>query len=72
VTDSSIQEIALIQNPAETRFAFVKIASLRAAQLMRGCTPRVAVSFKVTRTAQREVAEGKVSSLPREVANPPA
>jgi DNA-directed RNA polymerase subunit K/omega len=36
------------------------VAGLRAAQLARGCTPRVAGSGKVTVTAQAEVAEGKV------------
>jgi DNA-directed RNA polymerase subunit K/omega len=61
--------MALTLNPIDTgRFAFVTVASLRAAQLMRGCTPRVAPGLKLTKTAQREVAEGKVSSLPREVA----
>jgi DNA-directed RNA polymerase subunit K/omega len=52
------------------RFEFVKLAALRTAQLMRGCTPRVAVGFKVTTTAQREVADGKVLGLPRIAASP--
>ena len=47
------------------KFEFVRIASLRAAQLMRGCTPRVPVGRKNTTTAQREVADGKVVSSPR-------
>ena len=47
------------------KFEFVRIASLRAAQLMRGCTPRVPSAWKLTTTAQREVADGKVSSSPR-------
>ena len=46
-------------------FEFARLSSLRAAQLMRGCTPRVPRAFKETRTAQREVAEGKVSGVPR-------
>jgi hypothetical protein len=36
------------------------LSSLRAAQLMRGCTPRVGLGGKHVTTAQREVAEGKV------------
>jgi DNA-directed RNA polymerase subunit K/omega len=46
-------------------FLFVKVASLRAAQLMRGCTPRVVAGLRPTVTAQREVAEGKVVEVPR-------
>jgi DNA-directed RNA polymerase subunit K/omega len=48
-----------------SRFAFVRLASLRAAQLMRGCTPRVTSGVKLTTMARHEVAAGKVSSLPR-------
>ena len=44
-------------------FEFVVVSALRAAQLMRGCTPRVAVGFKHTTTAQLEVAAGKVAKL---------
>ncbi len=42
-------------------FEFVVIAGLRAAQLMRGCTPRVDSTHKIITTAQLEVAAGKVS-----------
>jgi DNA-directed RNA polymerase subunit K/omega len=42
---------------------FVKLSALRAAQLMRGCTPRVPASHKATTTAQQEVAAGKVHAL---------
>lgn len=52
-------------SPDVGKFEFVKLASLRTAQLMRGCTPRVAIGGKPTTTAQREVADGKVSSGPR-------
>jgi DNA-directed RNA polymerase subunit K/omega len=45
-------------------FEFVVVSSLRAAQLMRGCTPRVATSLKPSVTAQREVAAGTVARLP--------
>ena len=42
-------------------FEFVVVSSLRAAQLMRGCSPRVPAGDKRIVTAQREVAEGWVS-----------
>ena len=41
-------------------FEFVVLAGQRAAQLQRGCTPRVAPSPKVTVTAQHEVADRKI------------
>ena len=41
-------------------FEFVVLCGLRAAQLQRGCTPRVPPSEKVAVTAQHEVAERKV------------
>jgi DNA-directed RNA polymerase subunit K/omega len=47
------------------RFAFVRLSALRTAQLMRGCSPRVPQAHKVTVTAQREVAAGKVLALER-------
>lgn len=57
----------MIQRPAQTNaFEFVILASLRAAQLMRGCTPRVPASPKAVVTAQREIAEGKVSRSPKD------
>lgn len=56
-------------SPDVGKFEFVKLAALRTAQLMRGCTPRVPVGGKPTTTAQREVAGGKVCGLPR-AANP--
>ena len=52
-------------SPDVGKFEFVKLAALRTAQLMRGCTPRVAAVGKPTTTAQREVADGKVSGMPR-------
>jgi DNA-directed RNA polymerase subunit K/omega len=45
-------------------FEFAVLSGLRAAQLTRGCTPRVARSSKVTVTAQHEIAEGKVLAAP--------
>jgi DNA-directed RNA polymerase subunit K/omega len=41
-------------------FEFAVLAGQRAAQLQRGCTPRVPPSAKVTVTAQHEVAERKI------------
>ncbi len=58
----------MVHRPADTNaFEFVILASLRAAQLMRGCTPRVTAAEKPVVTAQHEVAEGKVLSVPRPV-----
>ena len=48
-------------------FEFVVIASLRAAQLARGCTPRVTEIHTKTITAQLEVAEGKVLASERTI-----
>ena len=47
------------------QFEFVRLSALRTAQLMRGCTPRVIASHKMTTTAQREIAAKKVIGLPR-------
>jgi DNA-directed RNA polymerase omega subunit len=45
-------------------FAFVTVSSLRAKQLMNGCTPRVeGEGSKPARIAQREVASGLVSPV---------
>lgn len=41
-------------------FEFAVLSGQRAAQLRRGCTPRVPRSEKVTVTALHELAEGKV------------
>jgi DNA-directed RNA polymerase subunit K/omega len=54
----------MVQRPLSTNpFEFAVVASLRAAQLMRGCTPHVASTHKVIITAQLEVAAGKVAKL---------
>jgi DNA-directed RNA polymerase subunit K/omega len=50
-------------SPDMGKFVFVQLAALRAAQLMRGCTPRVAHGLKATTTALREVAENKVCGV---------
>lgn len=39
---------------------FTVLASLRAAQLARGCTPRVPTGSKITVLAQQEVAAGYI------------
>ena len=44
-----------------SRFEFVAVASARARQLLRGCTPRVEVSAKPARVALREVEAGTVA-----------
>ena len=52
----------MIQRPVEMAgFMFSVLSSLRAAQLMRGCLPRVTSSQKPVMTAQLEVATGKVA-----------
>ena len=45
-------------------FEFVVLSSLRAAQLLRGCVPRVDGAHKVIHTAQMEVAQMKVVRSP--------
>ena len=52
-------------------FEFVVLSALRAAQLQRGCTPRVEQSAKKAVTAQHEVAQGKVLAV-RAAAEPVA
>jgi DNA-directed RNA polymerase subunit K/omega len=60
----------MVQRPEEMNaFEFVVVSSLRAAQLMRGCTPRVTGIHKTIQTAQLEVAAGKVSRLPAPTAS---
>lgn len=41
-------------------FQFCVMSALRAAQLQRGCTPRVPPGHKIAVTAQYEVAERRV------------
>jgi DNA-directed RNA polymerase subunit K/omega len=53
-------------------YQFVTLAALRAAQLMKGCRPRVDGTHKAIIIAQLEVAEGKVAEefSPPELAPP--
>jgi DNA-directed RNA polymerase subunit K/omega len=56
--------------PGMSAFQFVTLASLRAAQLQRGCLPRVDGdgTHKATVIAQVEVAEGRVTQRSNVVA----
>ena len=57
----AVREKTVIQRPSDMgKFQFVVLASLRAVQLTRGCTPRVTGIHKRTTMAQLEVAQGKV------------
>ena len=48
----------MIRRPTDiTAFEFAVLSGLRAAQLNRGCTPRVARSAKIAITAQQEIAK---------------
>ena len=58
--------------PESNAFEFVVLATRRAHQLMRGCTPRMPGTFKSTTMAQLEVAAGKVVRLVDPVVIPPA
>jgi DNA-directed RNA polymerase subunit K/omega len=61
----------VIHRPAGvSAFEFVVLAGLRAAQLMRGCTPRVESGHKVMMTAQIEVASGKVARAADAIGEP--
>ena len=54
----------MVQVPVDIGlFQFVVLASLRAKQLTRGCTPRVVSDHKIMTTAQLEVAQGKVTAM---------
>lgn len=54
----------MIQRPESLgAFEFVVLSTLRAAQLMRGCIPKVDDIHKATMTAQMEVAAGKVMNI---------
>ena len=44
-------------------FEFVVLASLRAAQLMRGCRPRIDGDHTVAVAAQMEIADGSVVGM---------
>ena len=50
--------------PEMTGFEFAVMSGLRAAQLLRGCTPRVQSTHKLIVTAQMEVAAGLIGRAP--------
>lgn len=51
----------MVKRPDQmNRFEFAVLSGLRAAQLHRGCVPRVEHANKVAVTAQQEIAERKV------------
>ena len=55
------EKAVMVKRPRDMNtFEFVVLAGLRAAQLNRGCSPRVERSAKIAVTAQHEVAERKV------------
>ena len=61
----------MIHRPTEfSAFEFVVLSGLRAAQLMRGCTPRVEGVHKTIVTAQMEVATYKVVQAERAITLP--
>jgi hypothetical protein len=51
-------------------FEFVILASLRTAQLSRGCTPKMPTDHKHVVTAQREIAAGLVTNAAPQPAEP--
>ncbi len=61
----------MVHRPTEfSAFEFVVLSGLRAAQLMRGCTPRIEGGHKTIVTAQIEVASGKVVQAARAITLP--
>jgi hypothetical protein len=58
----------MVQHPGIGTFEFIVLSSLRVAQLMRGCTPRIAAENKRMVIAQLEVAAGEIRRSP---ATPP-
>ena len=61
---SAVRRLPLTRRPpAIGAFEFVVLSALRAAQLMRGCIPKVQGAHKLTTTAQWEVASGKIVNI---------
>lgn len=54
----------MVPHPGIGTFEFIVLSSLRAAQLMRGCTPRVTATNKRMVIAQMEVAAGEIVRAP--------
>jgi DNA-directed RNA polymerase subunit K/omega len=61
----------MVERPAHlSKFEFVILSSLRAVQLLRGCTPKVQGAHKRVVIAQMEVASGLVVRAPDGVVGP--
>ena len=70
---SAVRRIPLTRRPAAIgAFEFVVLSALRAAQLMRGCIPKVQGAHKLTTTAQWEVASGKIVNIYDASLTPPS
>jgi hypothetical protein len=54
----------MIPHPGIGTFEFIVLSSLRAAQLMRGCSPRISAANKRMVIAMMEVAVGEVRRSP--------
>lgn len=65
-TPSLARSLVIRRPPGMGAFQFVVLSKLRAAQLMRGCRPRIEGTHKATVIAQLEVSEGKVNQAPAE------
>src|SRR5947207_5075330 len=66
-----LKEGCVVQRPPGfNAFEFVVLSGLRAAQLMRGCTPRVESGHKTIVTAQLEIASHKVVQAARATSVP--
>ncbi len=52
-----------MRDPNQSIFEFVVLASQRAKQLIRGCTPRIESDSTLIRIATNEVATGVVAKL---------
>jgi DNA-directed RNA polymerase subunit K/omega len=65
-TPSLARSLVIRRPPGMGAFQFVVLSKLRAAQLMRGCRPRIDGTHKATVIAQLEVSEGKVNQAPPE------
>ena len=55
----------IMRPPGVGAFEFVVLATLRAAQLMRGCRPRIEGAHKPIVIAQFEIAGGQVRQVDR-------
>jgi DNA-directed RNA polymerase subunit K/omega len=54
----------MVPHPGIGTFEFIVLSSLRAAQLMRGCSPRISATNKRMVIAMMEVAGGEIRRSP--------